>query len=74
MIHKVPEEWLIKLETTLRTATKKGRISNRLEEILAETSRVCELAFKKQDVDTPIKIKPKFWNKLKNKLAIKGGK
>jgi len=72
MIHKVPEEWLLELEQTLRTATKKGRISNRLEEILAETKRVCELAFKKQDPDVSTKNKDGLINKIKNKLAIKG--
>jgi len=72
MIHHIQEEWLIELETKLHLATlKSDRLTERLNKILARVSDVCQKPSEIPNNDTPRQIKPKFWQVIKQKLAIK---
>lgn len=72
MIHHIPDEWLIDLETKLHLATlKSDRLGNRLNKIVAEIERMRQNNVEERKNEVSDNNKPKLWQKIRLKLAIK---
>jgi len=71
MIHHIQDRWLINLETKLHIATlKSDKLKTRLKKILDGVDE-CHKTLKEPEPDTSVKTKHRFFNKIRNKLAIK---
>lgn len=70
MIHHIPDEWLIELETKLHLASlKHEKLGKRLNKILAGVEQVRQNQVEMRKNDTSIKNKQGWIAKIKLKLA-----